>query len=204
MDEDTSYPPRMYWRYIFRHRPKTRFFSPYRLIPPLLTAVLQFLWLRRNRPVSELEIIAGTICVVYSGLFLLESLWKIIFIAPAKIYAEQIDLIAELNAKVSFLEGELRQPPVPSQEQRRRELVSTEVRKLEEPGRKILRYIHDQGRVDALALRTGSQFNPLVLNAVISRALAGGLILYQNHVITIKPELKPALEFVLSSEYEEG
>src|ERR1700675_268215 len=201
--ERSDYSPRMYWRYVVRQRSKAKFFSFYRVIPPLIIAVIQFLWLRRNRPIIELAIIAGTIFAVYFVLFAVENIWNIIAITPPKIYAEQVDLIGELGARNSFLEAELRSPPTPPQEQRRRSFVSGELKKLGEVDRKILRYIHDQGQVSAMALKVDSHFNEIAVNNLVSRVLPAGLILYQNHVISIKPELQSALEFVLSAEYDE-
>jgi hypothetical protein len=40
MAEEVSYPPRLYWRYVWRHRAKAKWFSLYRVIPSVLVAVV--------------------------------------------------------------------------------------------------------------------------------------------------------------------
>jgi len=201
MEEESTYSPRLYWRYVRRHRVKAKLFALYRAIPSLLIAIIQFIWFRRSRSMKELWIIGGIICGVYCGMFILESLWNLVVLTPTTIYAEQIDVISELSAKNSLLERERTNPPISAQEQRRRELVSKEVKKLEGIGRIILRYIHDQGQVSAMALKVDCQFTETDVSKFIARAIPGGLILYQNNVISIKPDLKSAIEFVFSTEY---
>jgi len=74
---------------------------------------------------------------------------------------------------------------------------------LEQNGRKVLRYIHDQGRVNANALRMDSHFNEMVVNNFLARALPRGLILYANNIISVKEEFKEAVDFVFDSEYDQ-
>jgi hypothetical protein len=90
---------------------------------------------------------------------------------------------------------------VSPQEQRRRNFVSAAVKNLGENGRRILRHIDDQGQVNANALRMDSLFSEVGVDKFVASALQAGLILYENHVITIKPDLRAAVGFVLSNEY---
>jgi len=150
----------------------------------------------------ELVITVSAILVVYAVIFGIETLWRFVVSTPVNIYAQQVDRIGELTAKNSFLEHELKEPSVTAQEQRRREMVSEKVKTLGEFGRKILRCIDDQGEVNALSLHAEYNFSEVMLNNFFAKAVPTGLILYQNHVVRIKPELKSALDFVLSNEYD--
>jgi hypothetical protein len=206
MTEEHSYPAKMYWNYVWRQRSKAKLYSLNRAVPSIVIAIVQSL-LRKNRSFAELVLIVATIFGVYLGLFVLESLWKFVVDTPVKIYAEQIDLIAESGSKFSFLErrcaeleAQRSNQNVSPQEQRRRELVSSSVTKLNEEEKKILRYVFDQGRIDANALKMSHQFDEASVQSFVAKALPGGLILYQNHVISIKPELAAAVEFVLFSQ----
>jgi hypothetical protein len=201
MAED--YPPRMYWHYARRNRVKAKFYSPYRAIPAVLVLSVQFIWKHKSHtPFTEMWIAIAIIIFAYLAIFILESLWNFTVLTPPKIYGEQVDIIGELTAQNSFLESKLRGPTISPQEQRRRELVSEKMKGLGEVGRNILRCIHDQGEVHALALEAEHSFNSLALNNFFAKAVPGGLILYQNHIVRIKPELKSALEFVLSTDYD--
>jgi hypothetical protein len=203
MEEETTYSPRMYWHYVRRHRVKAKLFALYRAIPSLVIATVQFIWSRRGHSIRELSVSVGIICGVYLGIFIVETVWNLIVLTPPIIYAEQIEVISELLAKNSFLERERKTPAISPQEQRRRELVSKEVKKLDPIGRAILRYIHDQGQVSAMALKVDCQFTETDVSKFIAKAIPGGLIVYQNHIISIKPDLKAAVEFVLSTESTE-
>jgi hypothetical protein len=202
MAEEGSYPPRMYWRLAWRQRSKAKLFSLARVLPSLGIAVVQFFWLRNNRPTVELWIIVGTIVTVYLVFWFLNILWNAVGLAPVKLYAEQIEVMSELRAKNSFLERELREPQVSPQDQRRRLMVSEKMKTFDEIGRKILRFIDDQGEVNALALQAEHNFAEAALRNFIAEAVPSGLILYQNHIVRIKPELKSAVEFVFANEYD--
>ena len=56
-----------------------------------------------------------------------------------------------------------------------------------------------KGHVNAVAVK--NQFGDMIVNNFITRAMPSGLISYDNHVMSVKPELKSAVEFVFSSEY---
>jgi hypothetical protein len=200
MSEEGSYSPRLYWRYLWRNRPKAKVFSFYRAVPSLLIASIQFLWFHGKRPMKELWIIGGTICGVYLVLLTLENLWNFIVLAPVRIYAEQIALIGDLTAKNSFLESQLRVPKLSPQEQRRRDLVSHQVKNLTEVERKLLRHLCDDGRTHSFTLF--QNHNELVVNNFIAKTVPTGLVLYDAHFLSVKPELASAIEFVLSQEHD--
>jgi hypothetical protein len=201
MIEESNHNPRLYWRYARRNRTKAKFFSLYRAIPSLFIAVFQFIWLRKGHATKELLIAIATICGVYLGLFILESLWNLVVLTPPRIYAEQIDVIGDLTAKNSFLEEELRSPQISPEEQRRRELVSGKIKELGEIGRKILRCIEDHGEIRSMALSAEYNFDDAALNSFFQRAIPASLILYDNHKVSLNPEFKSAIQFVLTSEY---
>ena len=56
-------------------------------------------------------------------------------------------------------------------------------------------------RVGRPPLKVDCQFTEADVGKFIARAIPAGLIVYQGHMIWIKPDLKPALEFVFSSGY---
>jgi hypothetical protein len=197
---EEEYPPRMYWRYVRRNRVKAKFYSPYRAIPALLVFSVQFIWNHKaHTPFTEMWIAITIIIVVYFAIFILESLWSFTVLTPPKIYGEQVDLIRELGAKNSVLQNELRVPKVSSLELRRRELISAKLKELSVIEREFLRCIHDQGEIHRFSLL--AKFDPALVNKFIPSAVQSGLLLYREHVASVKPELKDALEFVLDDEY---
>ena len=202
MAEEGKYSPRMYWHYARRERVKAKFFAPYRALPALLVSIAQFWWKHKaHTAFTEMWITIAIIVSVYLGIFMFESLWGFTVLTPPKIYQEQIELIADLMGKNSFLEDRLRGPQVSSQEKRRRESVSEIIKGLEQIGREMLRYIDDHGEVRNLALI--SRFNDVAVHAFVNKTVPAGLVLYADHKMRINPELKSALEFVLDSEYSQ-
>jgi hypothetical protein len=204
MDEDSTYPVSMYWRYAWRERVKAKLFSLWRAIPTVLLAIAQFVWKRNPQtPYRDLWILLAIIVAVYFGLFVIESVWKLVVMTPPQIYGEQVDAIGEALAKASYLERELRGPQISPQEQRRRELVAGKIKELGLTGRKILRCIEDHGELRDIALAAEFNFSDTSLNGFFGRAVPGGLILFNDHKIRLNPELKSAIQFVLNSEYKE-
>ncbi len=55
--------------------------------------------------------------------------------------------------------------------------------------------------MNAIAMKL--KFGEMAVSNFIARAIPTGLISYENHVMSIKPELTKAVEFVLSSEYDQ-
>ena len=192
----------MYWRYAWRNRVKARSFSPYRAIPTVLAFIAQFVWKHKPRTsFTEMWIAIGIIVAVYIFLFALESFWKFVASTPPKIYGEQIEVIQEYIGKIGALEEALREPQVSPQEQRRRQLVSARIRELGEVGRHILRCITDHGEIKVIALSVEYDFGDAALNGFFQRAIPGALVVHENGRVSLNAELKPAIEFVLGSEY---
>ena len=181
---------------------KAKFFSPYRAIPTLAASIIQFVWKHKaNTPFKEMWIAVAIIVGVYLALFVLESAWKFIVLTPPKIYAQQIEVIQEHIGKLGALEEAQREPQISPQEQRRRELVSPRIRELGEVGRHILRCVTDHGEIRLLALSAEYNFGQAALNGFLQRAIPSGLVMHGNGQLRLNPELKPAIEFVLASEY---
>ncbi|SRR5258708_2065068 len=203
MDEESSYDSlRMYWRYAWRNRVKAKFFSPYRAIPTVIASIAQFVWKHKaHDPFTEMWIAIGIIVTVYLVLFALESLWKLIASTPPKIYGEQIEVIQEYTKQIGALEEAQRAPQISPQEQRRRQLVSARIRELGEVGRHILRCIADHGEIKVLALSAEYDFGEAALNGFFQRAIPGSLVIHANGRVSLNPELKAAIEFVLASEH---
>lgn len=202
MDQESKTPVLMYWRYAWRNRIKARFFSPYRAIPTVAASVLQFLWRHKaHTPFTEMWITVAIVVAVYLALFILESLWKFAVLTPPKIYDEQIEVIQNCMGQIGALEEAQREPQISPQEQRRRELVSPRIRELGEVGRHILRCIADHGEIRLLALHAEYNFGEATLNGFLQRAIPSSLVMHGNGNIRLNPELKPAIEFVLASEY---
>jgi hypothetical protein len=200
MEEESNYPPRLYWHYIRRNRVKAKFFSLYRAIPAVLSFMAQFIWKHKPRtPFTEMWIAIAIIVAVYFGLFALESLWNTIVLTPPRIYAQQIDVIGELKAKNSILERELREPQVSPQEQRKREAVR-EMAQFSDAGREIIRFILDNGDTPLTTLRY-DRFGKGIYETI---QMAKNLNLVQERtsekktILTINPEFKAALAFVLN------
>jgi len=171
-------------------------------VPSILIATIQYC-LRDHSKRSPADVWTAIIIVfvVYLVLSMLEGIRNFVLISPMNLHSHQSEIIATLTTENENLIKQQAVPEVPPQEQRRRELVSKEVKKLEPIGRTIIRYIHDQGQVNALALKMDCQFTETDVGKFISKAIPAGLILYQNHIISIKPDLRFALEYVLASEY---
>lgn len=202
MGEESNYPLRMYWREVWRNRVKAKFFSPYRAVPTVIASAAQFVWKHKaHTPFTEMWIAIGIIVAAYLVLFVLESLWKFVASTPPKIYGEQIEVIQEYIGQVGALEEAHREPEVSPQEQRRRQLVSARIRELGEVGRHILRCIADHGEIKVLALSAEYDFGDAALNGFFQRAIPSALIRHENKQVSLNPELKPAIEFVLASEY---
>lgn len=141
------------------------------------------------------------VVAVYLALFILESLWRFAVLTPPKIYDEQIEVIQNCMGQIGALEEAQREPQISPQEQRRRELVSPRIRELGEVGRHILRCIADHGEIRLLALHAEYNFGEATLNGFLQRAIPSSLVMHGNGNIRLNPELKPAIEFVLASEY---
>ncbi len=202
MNQESNYPPRMYWREAWQNRVKARFFSPYRAIPTVAASILQFVWKHNaNTPFKEMWIAVAIIVGVYLTLFILESLWKLTVLTPPKIYDEQIQVIQEYIGKLGALEEAQRVPQISPQEQRRRQLVSARIRELGEIGRHILRCVADHGEIKVLALNAEYDFGEAALNGFLQRAIPGALVMHENGQLSLNPELKPAIEFVLASDF---
>lgn len=104
-EESSNYPPRMYWREVWRSRVKAKFYSLYRAIPPVAASITQFVWKHKTQtPFTEMWIAAGIIVVVYLVLFALESFWRFAVSTPPKIYGEQIAVIQEYIGQIGALE----------------------------------------------------------------------------------------------------
>jgi hypothetical protein len=189
-----------YWQHVWHGRPPVKLFSIYRAIPSVFVSAGQLLWKHKaHSPFTDLWVATAIILAVYLGLYALETIRNFVVVSPVVIHSRQCETITLLTRENENLRQRLAVPEVPSQERRRRELVSKEVGALGKTGREILRYIHDQGQVNALALRMESQFDDKAVGDFTAKAMRAGLILYENHVMRIKPELKTALEFVFSS-----
>lgn len=202
MGEESNYPLQIYWRYAWRNRVKARFFSPFRAIPTVIASTAQFVWKHKaHTPFTEMWIAIGIIVAVYLVLFVLESFWKFVVSTPPKIYGDQIEVIQEHIGQISAFEEAQREPRISPQEQRRRQLVSARMRELGEVGRHILRCIADHGEIKVLALSAEYDFGDAALNGFFQRAIPGALIRHENNQVSLNPELKPAIEFVLASEY---
>lgn len=203
MGEEINYPLRMYWHYAWRNRVKAQFFSPYRAIPTVAAFIAQFVWKHKaHTSFTEMWIALGIIVAVYLMLFALESLWKFVASTPPKIYGEQIEVIQEYIGKLGALEEARREPEISPQEQRRRQLVSARIRELGEVGRHILHCIADHGEIKVLALSAEYDFGDAALNGFFQRAIPDALVMQGNGSVSLNPTLKPAIEFVLASEYK--
>jgi hypothetical protein len=115
---------------------------------------------------------------------------------------QQADDIAALTTENEGLKQTNTVPEVSAQEQRRRAFASAKIKELGEVGRTILRYVADQGSFN-MSAGPLSNFNEMAVNNFLARALPSGLVSYQNHIMSIKPELTSAVEFVFSSEYDQ-
>lgn len=197
MEEESNYPPRLYWHYIWRNRLKAKAFSLYRAIPAVLSFVAQFIWKHKPRtPFTEMWVATAIILAVYFGLFALESLRNAIVLTPPKIYAQQIDVIGELRAKNSALERELREPQVSPQEQRKRKAVHEMLESLGAVSFPILQTILDHGEITHLNLARLGLEAPTYqiirksehLNLVHSHPSGDG-----KTILTINPEFRNAL-----------
>jgi hypothetical protein len=143
------------------------------------------------------------ILAVYLVLSTFEAVRNFVVISPVNIHSRQTATIGSLAEENENLKRQFAVPEVSAQEKRRRIFVSGELKKLGEAERKILRYIHDQGHVDAMTLRVNPQFNAQAVSNAIGVTHASGLISYVSHVVSIKAEFQPAVEFVFSSEYNQ-
>jgi len=139
---------------------------------------------------------------VYLTLFTLEVVRNFVLASPANIHSQQSETIATLTKEIESLKQQKEVPDVSPQEQRRRQMVSEKMKALGPVGRKILRCIADHGKIKSMALEAEYDFNGAALNGFYQRAITGSLILYENHVVSINPELKSAIEFVLAEERE--
>lgn len=146
--------------------------------------------------------------IVYMVIYALEWSWNYVALAPMIVDSDtqtklkqRADEIATLTKENEGLKQKQTVPELSPQEQRRRDFASVEIQKLGEVGRTFLRYIGDQGHVNAIAMKL--KFGEMAVSNFIARAIPTGLISYENHVMSIKPELTKAVEFVLSSEYDQ-
>jgi len=94
-------------------------------------------------------------------------------------------------------------PEISEKEMRRRKLVSEKLKALGGVGRKIIRCVEDHGKINAMALSAEFGFSDMALNGFFKAALPNSLIRYENHVVSINPELESAIEFVLANEYDQ-
>ena len=198
MDNKSEWPS--YWQKAWRERPPARLFSLYRAVPGVLVATAQFIWKHKTHsPFTDMWIVIAIIVSVYLGLFMLETIWNCVSISPVRIHSRQSETISAFAKENELLKLEQAIPEVSPQERRRRDIVSAEAKKLGEIGRKILRYLDDHGQVHAMSL--DENFGDIAVRDFVAKAMPSGLISYRDHRVDIKPELKPAIEFVLSSEY---
>lgn len=148
-EESSNYPPRMYWREVWRNRVRARFYSLPRLIPPVLVSIAQFVWKHNaNTPFAEMWIAIGIVVAVYFALFLLETLWKFVVSTPPTIYGEQIEVIQQLHGQLSVFENK---PEVSATDQRRRDQVRETWKGLTPDEKAVVQFIHDRGDTDAMS-----------------------------------------------------
>jgi len=186
----------------WQERPRAKAFSLYRGIPSVLASAIQFIWKHKTHtPFTDMWIAIAIIVAVYLILSTLEAIRNYVVISPVNLYSRQSETIDALTKEIAGLKQKQAVPEVSAQERRRRNLVSEEVTKLGEIGRKILRYIHDRGEIHDIAL--DGDFNEMAVKNFVARALPSGLIVYRDHKISIKPELESAVEFIFSSEYSQ-
>jgi hypothetical protein len=199
-------PPSYLRRFVTRASHETALFTYRKLLIGFLMGLISRIALLRLGKVTitwadvwrDLLIFSGA----YSAVVLVSFLLNLIR-TPALLDRERADEIAALSKENDTLKQKQTVPEVSAQERRRRDFVSAEIRKLGEVGRKILRYIDDQGHVNAMAVKLDSKFNENAVSAFLAMAIPSGLISYANHVMSIKPELKSAVEFVFSTEYDQ-
>ncbi|MGC2327066.1 MAG: hypothetical protein WA604_10165, partial [Candidatus Sulfotelmatobacter sp.] len=176
-----------YWRMAWRERPRAKIFSPYRAIPGVLASAAQFLWKRKaHSSFMEMWITIAIIIAVYMILSTLEAIRNYVVISPVNLHSRQSETIDALTKENELLLHRQAIPQVSPQEERRRHLVSAEIKKLGEIGRRILRHIDDRGEVHTMAL--DGDFNEMAVKNFTARAIPSGLIMYTNHKISIKPE----------------
>ena len=178
MPEEDGNPWRMYWRYVWRHRVKPKFFSLYRAIPAVLVCILQFLW-RRTAQTSfaEMRISLAIIVGVYLGLFLLDALWSFIVLTPPQIYGEQIGVIQDWIGRCGALERETVVSPT---EQRRREQVQMAWQQFTTEEKNVVRFVFDKGEVNAATLRESGFDQRILYDALTQKGMKCGLIMHRR------------------------
>ena len=185
-----------YWQKAWRERPPAKFFSIYRAIPAVLASAAQFIWKHKTHSsFTDMWIAIGIIIAVYLVLSTLEAIRNFVVISPVNVYSRQSETIAAFAKENESLKQRQASPEVSSQERRRREIMSADVKKLGEIGSAILRYIHDHGQVHAMTL--DEHFGNVAVQDFVRKAISSNLISYNNHLINIKPELNSAIEFIL-------
>jgi hypothetical protein len=188
----------------WRDRPHAKLFSLPRAIPSVLASAAQFIWKHKaHSPFTDMWIAIGIIMAVYLVLSTLEAIRNFVVISPVNIYSRQSAKITALSNENETLKRTPAIPEITAQEQRRRVLVSAEMKKLGNAGRKILRQIEDHGSLSVIGAKLDRQFGEDAVSAFLAVAIQGGIISYVNHVMSIKPELQLAVEFVFSSEYSQ-
>jgi hypothetical protein len=74
-----------YWRLAWKFRPPSKLFTPYRVIPTVVSAALLFM-LKRSRggqtPITEIWVGASVTVGVYIALYVLEVLFRFLSISP--------------------------------------------------------------------------------------------------------------------------
>ena len=197
-------------RYAWRERVKTKFFNPYRAVPSLLISAAQFVWKRQPKTsFTELWIVLSITVAAYLILFVLESLWRFVVLTPPKIYREQTEVIGDLHGQVSAFQ----EPEISPTEQRRRDQVQAWWQSLTRDEKAVVQFIYDRGDTDAMTFNE-SGLNGDALRSAVQKTLKWGLILYRrekipvaspylpnvNETYWVNPQLRDALEFVLSQQ----
>lgn len=138
------------------------------------------------------SVIGGT---VYMVLYVLESLWNFVVMTPPRVHAEQEALISQLRH-----ENETLNPQISVVEQRKRQMVREMLADLGTASVPVLQTILDHGEITYISLarmRLQEHVYQIVLKAEQLNLVHKRAFDDKNAILTINPDLKSALAFVL-------
>lgn len=125
--------------------------------------------------------------VTWTGTFLI-NLIRI----PAILHAEQEVKIVRLT-KIAY-------PEVSEEENRRREIVTDKIKGLKRRQKEVLRHIMDCGGVSPTKLKLSGRFDADDIYLAFSCVAQSEAFSWCEDDLTVKPEFKSALDFVLKSD----
>jgi hypothetical protein len=157
----------------------------------------------RQKPLKWADLLRDLLIVV--GSYVVVILFSFVvnfFRVPGLLHRENSARIAQLEDENRRLGASLKQPEVPAQEQRKRKEVLQMVEQFSDTGRKVIQFILDHGDTPIIALhhaRFGRDTHQMIRRAT-NLHLVQERPINNKTILTINPEFRDALAFVLGEE----